>query len=108
MTGVQTCALPISDLKTGAKKIEKALNEKEKALKSLMNKSFACEADALNAVTEFEKTLRKYFSDGDFSSLTIAEGWMRPINLVDKFWRILEAIYSMASVVVASASLFFD
>jgi len=47
-----------ADLKTGAKKIEKALNEKEKALKSLMNKSFACEADALSAVTEFEKTLK--------------------------------------------------
>ena len=47
-----------ADLKTAAKKIEKALNEKEKALKSLTNKSFACEADALSAVTEFEKTLK--------------------------------------------------
>ena len=40
-----------ADLKTAAKKIEKAL-------KSLINKSFACEADALSAVTEFEKTLK--------------------------------------------------
>ena len=47
-----------ADLKTAAKKIEKALNEKEKALKSLFNRSFACEADALSAVTEFEKTLK--------------------------------------------------
>ena len=47
-----------ADLKTAAKKIEKALNEKEKALKSLTNKSFACEAHALSAVTEFEKTLK--------------------------------------------------
>ena len=47
-----------ADLKTAAKKIEKALNEKEKALKSLINKSFACEADALSAVTEFQKTLK--------------------------------------------------
>ena len=47
-----------ADLKTAAKKIEKALNEKEKALKSLTNKSLACEADALSAVTEFEKTLK--------------------------------------------------
>ena len=45
-----------ADLKTAAKKIEKAL--KEKALKSLINKSFACEADTLSAVTEFEKTLK--------------------------------------------------
>lgn len=34
-------------MKIGAKKIEKVLNEKEKALKSLMNKSFACEAERL-------------------------------------------------------------
>lgn len=46
-----------ADLKTLAKKIEKALNEKEKVLKSLMNKSWHCEADALSAVAEFEKTL---------------------------------------------------
>ena len=45
-----------ADLKTAAKKIEKALNKK--ALKSLINKSFACEADTLSAVTEFEKTLK--------------------------------------------------
>lgn len=46
-----------ADLKTLSKKIEKALNEKEKSLKSLMNKTWHCEADALNAVSEFEKTL---------------------------------------------------
>jgi transposase len=46
-----------ADLKTLSKKIGKALNEKEKALKSLMNKTWHCEADALNAVSEFEKTL---------------------------------------------------
>lgn len=56
-----------ADLKTAAKKIEKALNEKEKALKSLINKSFACEADALSAVTEFEKTLKFH----DLSELQI-------------------------------------
>lgn len=47
-----------ADLKTVAKRVEKALNEKEKALKSLMNKSLACEADALSTVAEFEKTLK--------------------------------------------------
>ena len=47
-----------ADLKTVAKKIENALNEQGKALKSLINKSFACEADALNAVGVFEKTLK--------------------------------------------------
>lgn len=47
-----------ADLKTVAKRVEKALNEKEKALKSLMNKSFACEVDALSTVAEFEKTLK--------------------------------------------------
>jgi transposase len=36
-----------ADLKTLSKKIGKALNEKEKALKSLMNKTWHCEADAL-------------------------------------------------------------
>jgi transposase len=46
-----------SDLKTLSKQIEKALKEKEKALKSLMNKSFACEADAISAVDEFAKIL---------------------------------------------------
>ena len=54
-----------ADLKTAAKKIEKALNKK--ALKSLINKSFACEADALSAVTEFEKTLKFH----DLSELQI-------------------------------------
>ena len=56
-----------ADLKTAAKKIEKALNEKEKALRSLFYKSFACEADALSAVTEFEKTLKFH----DLSELQI-------------------------------------
>jgi transposase len=46
-----------ADLKTLSKQIEKALKEKEKTLKSLMNKSFACEADALSAIADFEKTL---------------------------------------------------
>ena len=46
-----------ADLKTLSKQIEKALKEKEKSLKSLMNRSFACEADALSAMTDFEKTL---------------------------------------------------
>jgi transposase len=52
-----------SDLKTLSKQIEKTLKEKEKALKSLMNKSFACEADALNAITDFEKTLNYHSLD---------------------------------------------
>jgi len=52
-----------SDLKTLSKQIEKALKEKEKDLKSLMNKSFACEADALNAITDFEKTLNYHRLD---------------------------------------------
>jgi transposase len=46
-----------TDLKTLSKQIEKALKEKEKTLKSLMNKSFACEVDALSAIADFEKTL---------------------------------------------------
>jgi transposase len=46
-----------ADLKTLSKQIEKALKEKDKTLKSLMNKSFACEADALSAMADFEKTL---------------------------------------------------
>jgi transposase len=52
-----------SDLKTLSKQIEKTLKEKEKALKSLMNKSFACEADALSAITDFEKTLNYHSLD---------------------------------------------
>ena len=54
-----------ADLKTTAKKIEKALNKK--ALKSLINKSFACEADALSVVTEFESFLKFH----DLSELQI-------------------------------------
>jgi len=46
-----------ADLKTVSKRIEKVLKEKDKMLKSLMNKTFACEADALKAITDFEKTL---------------------------------------------------
>ena len=46
-----------ADLKTLSKQVEKVLKEKEKTLKNLINKSFACEADALVAITEFEKTL---------------------------------------------------
>lgn len=52
-----------SDLKTLLKQIEKTLKEQEKALKSLMNKSFACEADALIAITDFEKTLNYHSLD---------------------------------------------
>ena len=47
-----------SDLKSFAKKIEKLLKEKEKNLNSLMTKEFACEADAISAVTDFVKTLK--------------------------------------------------
>jgi transposase len=46
-----------ADLKTVSKRIEKDLKEQDKMLKSLMNKTFACEADALKAVADFEKTL---------------------------------------------------
>jgi transposase len=46
-----------ADLKTVSKRIEKDLKEQDKTLKSLMNKTFACEADALKAVADFEKTL---------------------------------------------------
>ena len=52
-----------SDLKTLSKQIEKTLKEKEKVLKSLMNKSFACEADALSAIKDFEKTLNYHSLD---------------------------------------------
>lgn len=52
-----------SDLKTLSKQIEKTLKEKDKGLKSLMNKSFACEADALSAITYFEKTLNYHSLD---------------------------------------------
>ncbi len=46
-----------ADLKTASKRIEKDLKEKDKSLKSLINKTFACEADALKAIADFEKTL---------------------------------------------------
>lgn len=54
---VESQQLMEADLKTVSKRIEKDLKEKEKTLKSLMNKTFACEADALKAVADFEKTL---------------------------------------------------
>jgi transposase len=54
---VESCQRMEADLKILSKKIEKALNEKKKSLKCLMNKTWHCEADALNAVSEFEKTL---------------------------------------------------
>ncbi len=52
-----------SDLKSFAKKIEKLLTEKEKKLDSLMNKEFACEADAISAVNDFLKTLKYHHID---------------------------------------------
>lgn len=45
------------DLKTLSKRIEQSLTVKMKCLKSLESKEFACEADALSAATDFEKTL---------------------------------------------------
>lgn len=52
-----------ADLKTLSKQIEKALKEANKTLKSLVSKTFACEADALSASADFEKTLRYHSLD---------------------------------------------
>ncbi len=52
-----------SDLKSFVKKVEKSLKIKEKSLKSLMNKEFACESDAMSAVAEFKKTLKYHNID---------------------------------------------
>lgn len=46
-----------NDLKTLSKRIEQSLKLKMKNLKSLESKEFACEADALIAAADFEKTL---------------------------------------------------
>jgi transposase len=60
-----------SDLKNSEKKVEKILKEKEKKLNSLMNKAFACEADAMSAINEFKKTL-KYHIIGESQVLAKA------------------------------------
>ena len=46
-----------ADLKNLSKKIEQSLTAKTKNLKSLEVKEFACEADALSAAKDFDKTL---------------------------------------------------
>jgi transposase len=52
-----------SDLKSFVKKVEKSLKYKEKKLSSLMNKEFACEADAMDAINGFKKTLEYHDID---------------------------------------------
>ena len=47
-----------ADLKALSKRIEKSLSANIKSLKSLESKEFACEADALSAAADFEKTLK--------------------------------------------------
>jgi transposase len=47
----------LADLKTLSKRIDQSFTLKIKSLKSLENKEFACEADALSAASDFEKTL---------------------------------------------------
>ena len=46
-----------ADLKSLSKRISKSLTAKLSSLKRLSNHEFACEADALTAATDFEKTL---------------------------------------------------
>lgn len=53
----------ILNLKTLSKRIEQSLTLKNKNLKSLHNKEFACEADALTAAKDFEKTLNYHLLD---------------------------------------------
>jgi transposase len=60
-----------SDLKNFTKKVERSLKDKERKLNSLMNKEFACETDAINAINEFKKTL-KYHSINESQVLTKA------------------------------------
>jgi transposase len=60
-----------SDLKSFVKKVEKSLKDKEKKLNSLMNKEFACEADAIGAINEFKKIL-KYHNIDEFQILAQA------------------------------------
>jgi transposase len=60
-----------SDLKKITKTVEKSLKDKEGKLNSLTNKEFACETDAINAINEFEKTL-KYHSINELQVLTKA------------------------------------
>jgi transposase len=52
-----------SDLKNSTKKVEKSLTDKEKKFNILMNKEFACEADAISAINEFKKTLKYHSID---------------------------------------------
>lgn len=47
----------LADLKSLSKRISKSLDGKLSSLKRLSNHEFACEADALNAAADFEKTL---------------------------------------------------
>jgi transposase len=60
-----------SDFEKIAKNIEKSFKEKDKSLNSLMNKNFACEADAVSAIDEFKKIL-KYHSIGESQILSQA------------------------------------
>jgi transposase len=52
-----------AELKSLSKRIEQSLTLKIKSLKSLQNKEFACEADALIAAKDFEKTLNYHLLD---------------------------------------------
>jgi transposase len=52
-----------ADLKSLSKRIEQSLTLKIKSLKGLQNKEFACEADALIAAKDFEKTLNYHLLD---------------------------------------------
>ena len=56
-----------ADINALSKRIEKSLSVNIKSLKSLESKEFACEADALRAAKDFEKTLKYYL----FSELKI-------------------------------------
>ncbi len=56
-----------ADLKALLKRIDKSLASKMKSLKTLESKEFACEADALSAAADFEKTLKYH----QFSELEV-------------------------------------
>jgi len=55
---VESDELKEAALKALSKRIEKSLSTNIKSLKSLESKEFACEADALSAAADFEKTLK--------------------------------------------------
>jgi transposase len=55
---VESDELKEADLKALSKRIEKSLSANIKSLKSLESQEFACEADALSAAKDFEKTLK--------------------------------------------------